>query len=137
MSAIPRRARCLHPGCLAAPTVGVLCSHHASPRHAPVRATVLPAAVVLDAAGASLAAEGDTRDEDQLPPPWRCDPRVVAIHRARLALAIASAAQAVVNRARRVAVDGGELDGLNDALEDLETAARDGLPWMRAARGER
>jgi len=116
--------------------VGILCSVHASPRHAPVRATVLPAAVLLDAAGASLAAEGDTRDEDKLPTP-HSDTRVVAIHRARLALAIASAAQAVVNRARRVAVDGGDLDALNDAIDALEAEARVGLPWMRAARGER
>ena len=135
MNALPRRARCLHPGCLAAPTVGLLCSYHASPRHAPVRATVLPAAVMLDAAGASLAAEGDTHD-DTLPPPWRCDPRVVAIHRASLALRIASMAQAVAVAARRAST-GGDLDALNDSLEDLETAARDGLPWMRAARGER
>jgi len=114
----------------------MLCGHHANPRRAPVRATVLPAAVMLDAAGASLAAEGDTRDETQAPTP-HSDPRVVAIHRARLALAIASAAQAVVNRARRVAIDGGDLDGLNDAIDALEAEARVGLPWMRAARGER
>ena len=137
MSALPRRARCLHPGCLAAPTVGVLCSPHASPRRAPVRATALPVAVVLDAAGASLAAEADTHDEDQLPPPWRCDPRVVAIHRARIGLRLASLAQTIAAQARRVAIDGGDLDALTDALEGLETAARDGLPWLRAARGER
>ena len=136
MNALPRQARCLHPGCAAAPTVGMLCSHHASPRHAPVRATVLPAAVVLDAAGASLAAEGDTRDEDQLPPPWRCGPRVVAIHRARLGLRIASLAQAVAVAARRAST-GGDLDGLNDSYDDLEAAMREGMPWMRAALGER
>ena len=136
MSALPRRARCLHPGCPTAATVGMLCGHHANPRRAPVRATVLPAAVLLDVAGTSLAAEGDTRDETQAPTP-HSDPRVVAIHRARLALAIASAAQVVVNRARRVAIDGGDLDGLNDAIDALEAEARTGLPWMRAARGER
>jgi hypothetical protein len=55
----------------------------------------------------------------------------------RIALRLASLAQSVAAQARRVAVDGGDLDGLNDALDALEAEARAGLPWMRAARGER
>jgi hypothetical protein len=102
-----------------------------------VRATSVPVAApaTVEAAAASLAAEGDTQD-DTLPPPWRCDPRVVAIHRSALALRIASMAQAVAVAARRAST-GGDLDALNDSLEDLETAARDGLPWMRAAMAQK
>ena len=133
--------RCANPlGCRNVITEGVLCPACSAPRsrRPMVRATSVPVAApaTVEAAGASLAAESDTHD-DTLPPPWRCDPRVVAIHRASLALRLASLAQSVAAQARRVAIDGGDLDALTDALEGLDAAASEGLPWMRAARGER
>jgi hypothetical protein len=135
-----RTRRCANPlGCRNVITEGVLCPVCSTPRgrRPMVRATSVPVAApaTVEAAGASLAAEGDTHD-DTLPPPWRCDPRVVAIHRASLALRIASMAQAVAVAARRAST-GGDLDGLNDSYDDLEAAMREGMPWMRAARGER
>ncbi len=134
MSALPRRARCLFPGgCDRAPN-GMFCEvhEHTSTRRSPVRATVLPTAMLPEVAGVMLAAEGDTHDEAPLPPPWRCDARVVAIHRARIALRIASTAQALASQARRVAIDGGDLDALCDAHDANEAAMRDGLWWLRA-----
>ena len=134
MSALPRRVRCLFPGgCDRAPN-GMFCEvhEHTSTRRSPVRAMVLPTAMLPEVAGVMLAAEGDTHDEARLPPPWRCDAHLAALHRARIALRLASLAQVFATQARRVALDGGDLDALCDTHDELGAAVSEGVSWLRA-----
>jgi hypothetical protein len=58
--------RCLHPGCPRTPTAGILCDAHASRRHPPVRATVLPRTATVQAAYDRAWADHDPTRE--LPP---------------------------------------------------------------------
>ena len=133
----PAPRRCLHPGCPATATNGLLCAEHDRRRSPPTRVTQLPERRPLDQVAAGLGAEVGLPD-DATAPPWAMDPRAVVLRRCSLGLRVASLAQAVACAARRVSsasetalpVAVGEL---LDALDDLDAATRESLPWIRAS----
>ena len=102
----------------------------ASQRRPPVRRTM------LEAAAKRQAAEVARRVDDVLPDPTpmyadeRQAVRERAVQRLR-AMAFRLIAQC------NVAAGGGSVEGLTDALEELEVCGAETVPWLRAARGER
>jgi hypothetical protein len=66
------------------------------------------------------------------------DVRAVVLRRCALALRIASLSQVVGTAARRLASAAGSepaphVEALHDALDDLDAATRESLPWIRAS----
>lgn len=129
--------RCIHPGCPATATNGLLCAEHDRRRSPPARVTRLPELRSAEQVAAGLGAEVDLPD-DATAPPWAMDPRAVVLRRCSLALRVASLSQVVGTAARRVAsATESELtphvEALHDALDDLDAASRESLPWIRAS----
>lgn len=102
----------------------------ASQRRPPVRRTM------LEAAAKRQAAEVARRVDDALPDPTpmyadeRQAVRERAVQRLR-AMAFRVVAQC------NIAARGGSVEGLTDALEEIEACSAETVPWLRAARGER
>lgn len=102
----------------------------ASRRRPPVRRTMLEAAVKRQ------AAEVGRPVGDALPDPvaMHADERQAVRERAVQRLrAMAFRLIAQCNDAAR----GGSVEGLTDALEEIEACGAETVPWLRAARGER
>lgn len=137
MTAAAPARRCLHPGCPATATNGLLCAEHDRRRSPPARVTRLPELRSAEQVAAGLGAEVDLPD-DATAPPWCLDPRAVIARRCSMGLRVASLAQAVACAARRVSSASGEalpvaMGELLAALDDLDAASRETLPWIRAS----